>query len=1695
MDTTEYEALLNSEVEELHTIAETARSKQQDPREHVETDIANNIAERCEKLIGVEGLQDLIIDLEDEGYGREEMAFEIAEEFANGTVGDFDTDDEKVEAAIRTAVALLTEGVVAAPIDGIGEIRIEENDDGTQFIRIPYFGPIRSAGGTGQALSVLVADHIRQELGISKFKPRDNEIHRYVEEMQLYEDTTGLQYTPKEKEVKHIIENCPIMVDGVQTEDKEVGGYRDLERIDGNCPRGGMCLVVGEGIAQKAPKIQRYVEAVGIDDWEWIDELVEGDTDDSTDEDKQDTDDTETEQDDDTDDSVEADGGVDTDIIENTELNREQGNTFEPSKKFKADAVGGRPIFGDGGAKGSFRLRYGRSRNTGLASSGFNPASMVIADQFIATGTQLKTERPGKAQGAVPVTTIEGPTVRLYNGTVTQINTEERAKELTEQVEEIIDLGEMLVTHGEFLENNHDMAPAPWTPDWWHREYLHAGGDPDKYTPTSNISIDTALTLANKYDIPLHPDYTYFWSEITPNQYSHLSDTINKANPTNNDENTVTITVDTDTINILEALCIEHTQDRDNNTVTLNTDDFRCLKIVCDTNNEHNPDNYTRTLDYINEVSPVEIRKRVTVRIGTRMGRPEKSEYREMDNSMINALFPVNDAGRFSDVLSAAEDDTGSNHSFDNQNNADDYKGKGVIETQLSTRRCPDCETETWRVRCPDCNTRTNPIASCYNCNVNSDDYDVENGDECPNPNCNGTVNAYEYQELDINKEITNALETLGLRKAQLDGVKGVEGLSSATKIVEPPEKGLLRARHNIGTFRDGTSRFDMLDLPLTHFKPNEANITVEQANELGYTHDINGNKLTDPDQVLELQKQDIIISDTAADYMLRVANYIDDLLEDYYEMDAYYNATEKTDLVGELVAGLAPHTSAGVVGRIVGYSHIKAHYGHPIFHAAKRRNCFHPDTKLTYKLNGNWKQTTIQQLVEQHLDSNHDGYDNEYADGSIVQHLDNHPEINELKVPSMTDDGHRTLEPVSALSKHEPTNQMVTLTFEDGEELTVTPDHDIPVQPEHGNNTFEKKEAQEIQTGDTLYDYNDTLLEQVKHYPEIDTLQHIIEHNDTHNLNFEDVMLRGLDKDDLYELFTDALKDDWDNGKFYKLQSTADYLGMSKKTLSNYLYRDSFPLSILVELYDGDTDALVNETPRDITLGVKRDNTETPRIINLDEELACLIGYYTAEGFTRNTNDDTRGKNSTGVRQVDFAATEDQARTFIETTLEKKFNVENAYKEDKRITASGTLITYFFDEVVDAGRLAHTKEVPELIKTGSDRLKGAYLSGYISGDGTYESGNLKMLTVSEQLRDDLEELIKSLNLIPTIRDVKERVLQDAFPEFYDEDDNSTSRKAWTISIDDANEFVREYGIQLKRKEDESSHRKEVKVVSEVEQHSSEVDATYNITVDNTNRLEILQTVIAQCDGDEDSIMLLLDGFLNFSEQYLPDRRGTRSMDAPLLMTSVVDPEEIDDEAHNVTTQREFPLEFYYKSQEKPGPKEMDIPIVEDMLDGEGDVSGLGYTTETGDIGAGPYASKYNEMSGMDNFVEGQLGLASKTRAIDASFVAAKVIEKHLLPDILGCLTSFTKQEFMCNNCYEDFRFPPFGHECPECGGGIRGKMPRGGVTKYVDLAKDVAETYDVPPYMQQRLEVLDDRIESLLEDDTNKQAGLGDFM
>ncbi|RLI70447.1 DNA polymerase II large subunit, partial [Archaeoglobales archaeon] len=845
----DYHSSLFDALNEAYEIAKAARSKGYDPSLDVEIPIARNMAERVEKLIGLKGLANRILELEEKGVEREEMCFKIAGEIVDGKFGEFDKE-KLIDLAIRTSVAILTEGVVAAPIEGIAKVRIDKNFDGSQFLRIYYAGPIRSAGGTAQVISVLVGDLVRRKLGLDRFKPTEEEILRYIEEIPLYKKVANLQYLPSDEEIRLIVSNCPICIDGEPTEDAEVSGYRNLPRVETNRVRGGMALVIAEGVALKAPKLKKMVDELKLNGWEWLEKLIKK--------------------------------GVKED----------RDAKPKPKDKYLSDIVAGRPVFSHPSRKGGFRLRYGRARNSGFATVGINPATMVILGNFIAIGTQLKVELPGKAGGVVPVTSIEGPTVRLKNGDVVKINTIKDAMKYKDEVDKVLDVGEILINYGDFLENNHPLLPSSYVYEWWIQEVKHKipKGDYRK------IGEDEALKLCDEYNIPLHPDYTYLWHDISVEEYNYLRDSIPKAKIEGKyGKSFLVIDYDAKIKEILEKLLLEH-KIRDGKIVIERWKAFvRCLGLNYDLKPILQCDGGD-VLELVVKLSGLDVRAKAPTRIGARMGRPEKAKERKMSPPP-HILFPLGHAGGKTRDIKNAINHTSSYNAV-----------KGEIFVELATRICKECGRINFWIRC-ECGGLTEQIYQCQNC---------KNKTKSEICKCGGETKGYQRRKVNLKVLYDKALENLGERDT-FGTIKGVIGMTSKNKIPERLEKGILRAKHGVSVFKDGTIRYDMTDLPLTHFKPKEINVSVEKLKELGYSVDYKGNELKNENQIVELKCQDIILSKSAAEYLVRVANFIDDLLVKLYGLKPFYNAAKPEDLIGHLVIGLAPHTSAGVLGRIIG--------------------------------------------------------------------------------------------------------------------------------------------------------------------------------------------------------------------------------------------------------------------------------------------------------------------------------------------------------------------------------------------------------------------------------------------------------------------------------------------------------------------------------------------------------------------------------------------------------------------------------------------------------------------------------------------------------------------------------------------------------------------------------------------------------
>ncbi len=950
---------IKEDVNVIYDVANKARAIGIDPEPQVESPQAMDMAGRVEKLVGPHGVAARIRELQEQGLNQDDITFKIADEVIEEKFCKLSFAD-KADLAIRVALAIKTEGVVSAPLEGIGKIEIRKDAyGGPDYLAVYFAGPIRAAGGTVQAYCVLIADHVREKLKIAPYIATEEEVGRMVEEIKLYDRIMRLQYPSTLEELEFAVRNLKVELNGEPTEDREVSAYRDLKRINTNRVRGGPCLVINDGILLKAKKLLKVIDKRNIEGWKWLHDIKKYSQ--KTDEDKKKTEEAEKNK------EGEYGGGLydgkqkkDSEI-KNQEVKHEDDPVMKrkkmldkkcpPLDKFIADIIAGRPVFAYPSAIGGHRIRYGRSRNTGLAACGFHPSTMYLLEKYLAVGTQIRIERPGKSGSVMPVTSIEPPIVLMKNGEVKQLWNINEAKQIAETraYKNILFLGDILFGYGEFAENNHVIVPSGYVEEWWSKELKEAiekaneadsryNGyiqDPFKKIPP----IKEALEISLKYKIGLHPRYTDHWGNLNGvdaiSIRKLLKEVFKKIKAEEGSDTIPTFTIEEleRTIpdegfelpynqNVIDAfLKIFFLHTAKQRSILISKDRMILLAELFGfgTSRVEN-ENWEETeqkakemtaLDLFKMMTKIEVKDKAPYYMGTRMGRPEKAKERKM-NPPTHVLFPLG-------------------HDSENRRVVNLAAKQKSVKVEIAQKFCPKCNFHTIYNKCEKCGGYTEFHRVCNTCQKS---FPIP---ETKCDKCGGYLSNSAIKELNVGHMFSKALEKFNISTPT---VKGVKGLNNLFKSAEPLEKGILRAINDVYVFKDGTIRFDSTDIPFTHFTCEEIGITPEDALRLGYDVDIYGNPITSANQIIELKCQDIIITDHCAEYFTRVAKFVDDELEFLYHQPRFYKIKEKRDLIGHYFAGLAPHTSAAIVGRCIGFCQINSGYAHPYWHAAKRRNC-----------------------------------------------------------------------------------------------------------------------------------------------------------------------------------------------------------------------------------------------------------------------------------------------------------------------------------------------------------------------------------------------------------------------------------------------------------------------------------------------------------------------------------------------------------------------------------------------------------------------------------------------------------------------------------------------------------------------------------------------------------------------------------
>ena len=219
-------------------------------------------------------------------------------------------------------------------------------------------------------------------------------------------------------------------------------------------------------------------------------------------------------------------------------------------------------------------------------------------------------------------------------------------------------------------------------------------------------------------------------------------------------------------------------------------------------------------------------------------------------------------------------------------------------------------------------------------------------------------------------------------------------------------------------------------------------------------------------------------------------------------------------------------------------------------------------------------------------------------------------------------------------------------------------------------------------------------------------------------------------------------------------------------------------------------------------------------------------------------------------------------------------------------------------------------------------------------------------------------------------------------------------------------------------------------------------------------------------------------------------------MDLPLILTTRISPSEIDKESENLDVLERYPLEFFEATTRHAHPREVEhiMDLVAHRIGTGREFEGFAFTHDTDHIAEGVSVSAYKTLKKMEDKLLAQLNLARKIRAVNESDVASRVIQTHFLPDLIGNLRAFSKQQIRCVKCNVKYRRIPLRGHCIKCGGSLTLTVHEASIKKYLEPARRVITDFKVPAYTKQRILLFEKAAESLFTNDKVAITTLTDF-
>ena len=325
--------------------------------------------------------------------------------------------------------------------------------------------------------------------------------------------------------------------------------------------------------------------------------------------------------------------------------------------------------------------------------------------------------------------------MKLDDGTVTYVTTIEHAHQIQNRINTILYLGDILVSYGDFLENNAKLFPASYVEEIWGLELQmkikqissnNSYSTDEKYVneileyinkqrlfELANNPIEIIPTLKEAFliskilSIPLHPKYSFYWESITVDEIILLRNeflkkieidanadlifNITKATTNNYYFESFLLDYNETLKGILERLGITHSIKNYNNNLFLELSELNQLNslviLLCNPSINNESSNKISSIDYIIRISGLLLKPKFSSSIAIPVGRPEKAAERKM-KPPVHVLFPVGSKGGSTrDLIKASKEE--------------------ILYTEIANRYCQTCNLTSLGTKCRNCLSET----------------------------------------------------------------------------------------------------------------------------------------------------------------------------------------------------------------------------------------------------------------------------------------------------------------------------------------------------------------------------------------------------------------------------------------------------------------------------------------------------------------------------------------------------------------------------------------------------------------------------------------------------------------------------------------------------------------------------------------------------------------------------------------------------------------------------------------------------------------------------------------------------------------------------------------------------------------------------------------------------------------------------